>query len=62
MVNSSPPDFHTDTHIHILYTGTPQFNIINIPTTDLHPIGEFTQSKNLIASPIHPIENMEGFT
>jgi hypothetical protein len=54
--------FHTNTHIHIPYTDSPQFNTTNILTTDLHPIKQFTKSKDLTASPIHPIENTEGFT
>jgi hypothetical protein len=62
----SPPDFHNDTHIHIPYTGSPQFNTISILATDFHPIGRIQIiSKDLTTSPFHPIENIEnteGFT
>jgi hypothetical protein len=55
----SPPDFHTATHIHIPYTGSPQIKHITNIKTAFHSIGRIhTISKDLTASPFHPI----GFT
>jgi hypothetical protein len=53
---SGGQDFNTTTHIHIPYTGSPQIQHITILTTDFHPIGKIhTISKDLTASPFHPL-------
>jgi hypothetical protein len=64
--HSSPPDFHTATHIHIPYTSSPQIRHITILTTDFHHIGIIhTISKDLnISIPptrIQYIGNIKGF-
>jgi hypothetical protein len=65
---NSPQDFHTATHIHIPYTGSPQILHITILPTDFHHIERIhTISKDLNNITIPPtgvlyIGNIKEFT